>query len=147
MIEVHRPSRYAGHIMRRVLFICTHNSARSQMAEALLRKLRGAEYDVLSAGTSPTRVHPHVVKVMEEIGIDMSGHRAKAVDELAGRRFDLVVTVCDAAKEACPALQSAGERMHSSFEDPSAFRGTEQQSLAVYRRVRDEIKEWLETRF
>jgi len=130
-----------------VLFICTHNSARSQMAEGLLRELRGTKYIVHSAGTSPTRVQPRAVQVMNEIGVDISNHHAKSIEELSGTSFDIVVTVCDAAKETCPAFPGAGEHIHRGFEDPSAFTGTEQESLAVYRRVRDEIREWLEGRF
>ena len=112
-----------------------------------MRKLRGTEYAVYSAGTDPTGVRPSVVRVMDEIGIDVSNHHAKSVQELAGIRFDIVVTVCDAAEEACPAFPAAVEHIHKGFEDPSAFEGPEQEVLAAYRRVRDEIREWLEDRF
>ena len=133
--------------MQSVLFLCTHNSARSQMAEGLLRKFHGNRYDVHSAGIFPTSVQPHAVQVMNEIGIDLSNHHAKGILDLAGRSFDLVVTVCDAAKESCPVFPGESEHVHKGFEDPSAFTGSKQESLAAYRRVRDEIREWLEADF
>ncbi|MDY6966779.1 MAG: arsenate reductase ArsC [Halobacteriota archaeon] len=128
---------------KKVLFICTHNSARSQMAEGLLRHLYGDRYEVYSAGTEPSSVNPHAVKVMEEIGIDISTHRSKSVNELINNNFDFIVTVCDTAKETCPFFPGGGEKIHKSFEDPSGFLGTEDEIIAGFRRVRDEIRGWI----
>ncbi|MEM2878639.1 MAG: arsenate reductase ArsC [Candidatus Hadarchaeales archaeon] len=132
---------------KKVLFICTHNSARSQMAEGLLRSMYGDSYEVRSAGTKPAGVHPLAVRVMAEIGIDISGHRSKSVMEFLNDSFDYVVTVCDKASESCPFFPGAGEYIHMSFEDPAAAGGGEEEALRVFRRVRDEIKEWLRETF
>jgi arsenate reductase (thioredoxin) len=124
-----------------LLFLCTHNSSRSQMAEGLLRA-RGGRYTVYSAGTHPRGVHPLAVRAMAEIGIDISaaaGHHAKSLDEFAGRPVDLAVTVCDDAAEECPFFPGARRQEHWSFPDPSAATGTEEERLAVFRRVRDAI--------
>jgi arsenate reductase (thioredoxin) len=126
----------------RVLFLCTHNSSRSQMAEGLLRARGGNRYDVNSAGTDPQTVHPLAIQVMREIGIDISeaaGHRAKSMDEFRGQTIDLVVTVCDDAAEACPFFPGARRQIHWSFPDPSAVTGTEDERLAAFRSVRDAI--------
>lgn len=131
----------------RVLFVCTHNSARSQMAEGWLRALAGDRYEVSSAGTEPRGVNPLAAKAMAEVGIDLSGHRSEHVDRHLDPPADVVVTVCDSAKEACPYVPALRERMHQSFEDPSAATGTEEERLAVFRRVRDEIRDWLEATF
>jgi len=128
---------------RKVLFICTHNSARSQMAEGLLRTMYGDRYEAYSAGIKPTGVHPLAVRVMAEIGIDISHHRSKSVVEFLGAEFDYVVTVCDRAKESCPFFPGAREYIHVGFDDPAGFSGTEEESLSVFRRVRDEIKKWI----
>ena len=128
----------------RVLFICTHNSARSQMAEGLLRHLAGDRFEVESAGTEATHVRPLALEAMREIGIDISGQRSKTIDSLGDRRFDLVVTVCDSAREACPVFPGSTRRLHWSFDDPSAATGSERERLAVFRRVRDEIREKIE---
>lgn len=129
----------------RVLVLCTGNSARSQMAEGLLRHHAGDRYEIESAGVDPGRVRPEAIAVMREIGIDISGHRSKHVDEFAGQPFDYVLTVCDHANESCPVLPGQGRRLHRSFEDPAALHGDEQQRLTAFRRVRDEIGEYLRT--
>jgi arsenate reductase len=129
--------------MKKVVFICTHNSARSQMAEGLLRHLYGEEYEAFSAGTSQTGVNPFAVKVMEEIGIDISGARSKGIDEFTGTIFDYVITVCDHARQICPFLPAAIENLHAGFEDPAAFEGTDEAKLMKFREVRDETKRWI----
>lgn len=125
---------------RRVLFLCTHNSARSQMAEGLLRHLAGDRFDAYSAGTEATVVRPLAIRAMAELGIDISGHESKTLDRYLGEPFDAVVTVCDQAAEACPVFPGAKERLHWSFPDPSKATGTEAEQLAVYRDVRDAIR-------
>ena len=124
---------------KRVLILCTGNSARSQMAEGLLRNLAGDRFDVASAGVSPTEVRPEAISAMNEMGIDISRHRSKSVDEFAGQEFDYVITVCDNANEQCPVFPGNTERIHWSFDDPAAAQGDEQSRLAVFRCVRDEI--------
>jgi len=126
----------------RVLFLCTHNSSRSQMAEGLLRARGGGRFEAMSAGTHPRDVHPLAIRAMREIGIDIgaaAGHRAKGLDEFAGRPIDLVVTVCDDAAEECPFFPGARRQEHWGFPDPSAATGTEEERLAAFRRVRDAI--------
>ena len=125
---------------KRVLILCTGNSARSQMAEGLLRHDAGDEFEVESAGVEPSHVRPQAIEAMREIGIDISGHRSKSVDEFAGREFDYVITVCDNAKEQCPIFPGKTQRIHWSFDDPAAAEGDEAERLAVFRRVRDEIR-------
>lgn len=125
----------------RVLFLCTHNSSRSQMAEGLLRTLGGARYESLSAGTHPTAVNPLAKQVMSELGIDLSGHSAKSLDAFRGQTIDLVVTVCGEAAEECPAFPGARQQVHWGFEDPTKATGSEAERLAVFRRVRDGIAE------
>ena len=127
----------------RVLILCTGNSARSQMAEGLLRHDGGAAFEVASAGTKPSHVRPEAIAAMREIGIDISGHRSKSVDEFAGQEFDYVITVCDNAKESCPVFPAATKRIHWSLEDPAAVQGTEEQKLAEFRRVRDQLRSLL----
>jgi len=130
-------------LKEKVLFICTHNSARSQMAEGFLNALYGDRYEGSSAGIEPAQVNPYAIKVMAEIGIDISKHRSKSVEDFRGKNFDYVVTVCDHAKEVCPFFP--GEKiLHRSFEDPSEFKGNEDEILEEVRRVRDEIKDWIE---
>jgi thioredoxin type arsenate reductase len=128
----------------RVLFLCTHNSARSQMAEGILRSLAGDRFEVGSAGTEATRVHPLAIRAMQEIGIDLSPHTSKTVDALCDRPWDYVITVCDRANERCPLFPGQTVRLHWSFEDPSQARGTEDQRLDAFRRVRDQIHARLE---
>ena len=125
---------------KRVLILCTGNSARSQMAEGLLRHDGGRDFEVSSAGTRPSQVRPEAIEAMREVGIDISGHRSKSVDELADREFDYVVTVCDNAKESCPVFPGKTERIHWSFEDPAAVEGDWETRLAAFRRIRDEIR-------
>ena len=124
----------------RVLILCTGNSARSQMAEGLLRHDAGDVYEVFSAGTKPTRVRPEAISVMREVGIDISGHRSKSVDEFAGQDFDYVITVCDNAKESCPIFPTKTKRIHWSIEDPVAARGSAEEILTAFRRARDELR-------
>jgi arsenate reductase len=128
---------------KRVLFLCTHNSARSQMAEGLLRKVSGDQFDVFSAGTEETRVHPLAIEAMREIGIDISGHRSKTLDEFKGQQFDYVITVCDRANETCPIFPSDTQRIHWSFDDPSMATGNDEQLLRAFRSVRDGIQQRL----
>lgn len=130
---------------KRVLFLCTHNSARSQMAEGLLRHLAGDRYETFSAGTEQTRVHPLAIEAMREIGVDIRGHASKTLDAFAGERFDYVITVCDRANESCPLFPGDTERIHWSFDDPSAATGSDEQRLAAFRRIRDEIRQRLRT--
>jgi arsenate reductase len=124
---------------RRVLFLCTHNSARSQMAEGLLRHLAGDRFEAYSAGTEATQVRPLAIRAMAELGIDISQQRSKTLERYLSEPFDLVVTVCDRANESCPILPGTKQRLHWSFPDPSGASGTEDEQLAVYRQVRDAI--------
>ena len=124
----------------RVLILCTGNSARSQMAEGLLRHDAGDRFDVFSAGTKPTQVRPEAITVMQELGIDISSHRSKSVDEFAGQNFDYVVTVCDNATANCPVFPGNAKRIHWSFDDPAAVDGSPEHRLAAFRRVRDELR-------
>jgi arsenate reductase len=126
-----------------VLILCTGNSARSQMAEGLLRHDAGDRFEVESAGTQPSQVRPEAIVVMKELGIDISGHRSKSVDEFAGWKFDHVLTVCDNAKESCPIYAGHTNRLHHNFEDPAAAGGSENERLAVFRRVRDQLRDYL----
>ena len=131
---------------KKVLFVCTHNSARSQMAEGILNEFHGDRYEGYSAGVIPTKVNPYVVKAMAEIGIDISGNRSKSIEEFREEKFNYVVTVCDSAREACPFFP--GEKIiHQAFEDPSQFRGSEEEMLKQVRKVRNEIKEWIRETF
>jgi arsenate reductase len=124
----------------RVLILCTANSARSQMAEGLLRHDAGDRFNVYSAGIRPTQVRPEAITVMQELGIDISGHRSKSVDEFASQDFDYVVTVCDNAKASCPVFPGHTKQIHWSFDDPAAIEGSQEQRLAAFRRVRDELR-------
>ena len=130
---------------KRVLILCTGNSARSQMAEGLLRHDAGDRYEVSSAGTNPSSVRPEAIQALAELGIDIRHHRSKHVDELANQPFDYVLTVCDNARESCPVFPGAAKVIHHSFDDPAAAEGTEAEQLAEFRRVRDEIREYLKT--
>ena len=132
--------------MKEILFICTHNSARSQMAEALTNAYLSNKYKAFSAGTTATTVNPYVIKALNEIGIDTSKQRSKSINEFAGKQFDVVVTVCDHAKETCPFFPGK-KVIHKSFVDPSKFQGTKEQIMQQVRLVRDEIKEWLTKTF
>jgi arsenate reductase len=138
---------------KEVLFLCTHNSARSQMAEGLLRAIYGERYNAHSAGVQATSVDPRAVLVMKEIGIDISGQRSKSAEEFQGAIFDRAVTVCDKAKQVCPICSTqlelptkspkAKDVIHRSFEDPAVAGSSEEERLKVFRRVRNEIKEWI----
>lgn len=126
----------------RILFLCSGNSARSQMAEALLKKLGGDQYEVFSAGLEPKPIHPLTIKVLEEIGIDWSHSRAKPLSEFIGKsQFDYLITVCSRADERCPFFPGMGERLHWPFDDPAAVEGTDAEKLAAFRMVRDQIEE------
>jgi len=127
----------------RVLFLCTHNSARSQMAEAFLRATAGDRFEAGSAGTEKTSVNPLAIRVMAELGIDLGGHASKLYDDVASQAWDYLITVCDDANERCPWVPGSVQRLHWSFPDPSRAIGTEEQRLAVFRRVRDQIRERL----
>ncbi|HLA63328.1 MAG TPA: arsenic resistance N-acetyltransferase ArsN2 [Rhodothermales bacterium] len=129
-----------------VLFVCTHNSARSQMAEGLLRARYGDRYRAASAGTSPGRVHPLAVEAMREVGVDLASHHAKAVDAFPDGA-DVVVTVCDGAREACPYVPARDRNVHHGFPDPSAAEGTDAERLAAFRTVRDSIAVWIDAAF
>jgi arsenate reductase len=124
-----------------VLFLCTHNSARSQMAEGLLRSLGGDRFEPFSAGTEATHVRPLAIRAMAELGIDISKQESKTLDRYLGDRFDAVITVCDQANESCPVFAGARQRLHWSFPDPSTAQGSEDEQLAVYRQVRDAIRD------
>lgn len=129
---------------KRVLILCTGNSARSQMAEGLLKKLGADDFEVESAGVAPSRVRPEAVEAMREIGVDISSNRSKSVDEFTGRSFDYVITVCDNAKETCPVFSGMATRVHRSFEDPPpATAGDYESRLRIFRKVRDELSVWL----
>jgi arsenate reductase len=124
---------------QRALFLCTHNSARSQMAEGLLRHLAGDRFEAYSAGTEATHVRPLAVAAMAELMIDIAGQESKTLDRYLGEPFDAVITVCDQAAEACPVFPGAKRRLHWSFPDPSKATGSQERQLAVYRQVRDDI--------
>lgn len=132
---------------KRVLFLCTHNSARSQMAEGLLNGLYGNKFDVYSAGTHPSRVNPFAIQAMEEIGIDISHNTSKSLDTFKDMDIDYVVTVCDNAKESCPTFPGAKHNIHKAFRDPSQFRGKDEEILGEFRQVRDEIQNWIKSEF
>jgi arsenate reductase len=132
---------------KRILFVCTHNSARSQMAEGLVNALYGDRFQAFSAGMEATAVRPAAILVMAEIGIDISGHRSKGVNEFINQPFDYIVTVCDTARQSCPFFPGGKEYRHVTFEDPAACRGTEQDILTCFRRSRDEIRRWVEETF
>lgn len=133
---------------KRVLILCTGNSARSQMAEGLLRHDGGDGFEVESAGVRPSRVRPEAVEALREVGIDISGQHSKSADDFAGREFDYIITVCDHARETCPVFHGRAERIHRSFEDPPQPGAADPETtLAVFRRVRDEIRDWLRADF
>jgi len=146
-------SESKGPGKKKVLFLCFHNSARSQIAEGLLRAMHGDIYEVYSAGVEASKVDPRAVKVMSEIGIDISGQRSKAMNEYKGILFDLAVTVCDKAKEMCPICgvslsapanaPAAKETIHRNFKDPAVAAGSEADQIKAFRQARDEIKDWI----
>lgn len=126
-----------------VLILCTGNSARSQMAEGILRSIAGDKFEIDSAGVAPSAVRPEAVEVMSEIGIDISQHRSKSVDEFLDRTFDYIITVCDNAKETCPVFSGESERIHWSFVDPADKKGSLEERLTAFRDVRDQIMDRL----
>ena len=126
---------------KRVLFLCTGNSCRSQMAEGFLRHMAGDKFEVFSAGVKPTQVNPLAIKVMAEVGVDIFEHRSKSATEFIGQSFDYVVTVCDNAKQTCPVFPGRHEKLHWSLGDPAAAQGSEEANLAQFRKARDELKE------
>jgi arsenate reductase len=130
-----------------VLILCTGNSARSQMAEGLLRQICGDRFDIHSAGTRPIGVSPEAVEVLAEADIDISSNRSKSVDDFAGREFDYVLTVCDNARENCPYFPARTKLVHHAFEDPYFAQGGHEQRVAAYRRVRDQIDAYLRDDF
>ncbi len=129
------------------MFVCTHNSARSQMAEGLLRSLYGKRYEVFSAGTEPREVNPNAIEVMKEIGIDISNHYSKNIKDFIGEDFEYVITVCGGANESCPFFPGGKQQLHKDFEDPSSFSGNKEEVLAKFRKIRDELKEWIKEFF
>lgn len=129
------------------LFICTHNSARSQMAEGFLNHLYGDRYEAFSAGTEPSKVHPLAVAVMKEVGVDISSHQSKSVEKFIHQDINYVVTVCDKAKQSCPFFPGGKEILHQGFEDPSQASGSKDEILETFRRIRDDIKEWIKETF
>ena len=132
---------------KKILFICTHNAIRSQMAEGYMKAKYGDRYEVFSGGVEKGQVHPLAIAVMKEIGIDISGQRSKLIDEFYGTGIDTVVTVCDSAKAACPFFPGSKEEIHQGFSDPAAFTGTDEEIWAGFRRVRDEIIRWIDATF
>lgn len=132
---------------KKVLFICTHNSARSQMAESLVNHFYSDRFQAYSAGTQPGEVNPYAVRVMQEIGVDISKGQSKSLDPFLGQTIHLVVTVCDQAREACPFFPGAAAYAHKGFRDPSRAEGSDQEILSVFRAVRDEIRAWLDDYF
>ena len=130
-----------------VLFICTHNSARSQLAEAILQQKFGNYFETFSAGTNPTRINPYINQVLVEMGINTSSLKSKNVNVFLGQEIDLVVTVCDSAKETCPIFPGAKKYEHKSFNDPNQFIGSNDEILEAVRQLRDEISEWIEKNF
>jgi arsenate reductase (thioredoxin) len=128
----------------RVLFLCTHNSARSQMAEGFLRELAGDRFEVESAGTEQTRVNPLAIRAMQEVGVDLGGHRSKTLEQFLDQPWDYVITVCDSANERCPIFSGSARRLHWTFEDPSRATGNDDERLEIFRRIRDEISTRIE---
>jgi len=128
---------------KRILFLCTHNSCRSQMAEGLINHFLGDRYQAFSAGTEATRVNPLAARVMAEIGIDLAKHRSKTMDEFVSETFDYVITLCSDANEKCPLFFGGAQRVHLGFDDPSRLPGSDDEVLPEYRRVRDEIRKQL----
>jgi arsenate reductase len=133
--------------MKKVLILCTGNSARSQMAEGLLKHITKNAYNINSAGTKPSIVRPEAIRALAEIGIDISNNRSKSADEFSGEEIDYVLTVCDNAKENCPYFPAKTKLIHHSFEDPAEVEGDEETRLNAFRQVRDEIREYFENDF
>lgn len=134
-------------LKKTILFLCTHNSARSQIAEGLVNSFFYEKYKAYSAGTEPGKVNPFAIKALSEIGVDISSHYSKPIDEFNDKHFNYVVTVCDKAKESCPAYLNTDEFIHEGFEDPSSFEGSNDLKLEKFKEVRDSIRNWLECSF
>ena len=132
---------------KKILFICKHNAVRSQIAEGYMKARYGDRYEVSSAGIEATWVHPLAIEVMKEIGIDISGHRSKPVEEFFKERFDIVVTVCDEAAKVCPFIPGAGEVINQNFPDPSVYQGSREDVLSGFRSLRDQIIRWIDLNF
>ncbi|OGD54358.1 ArsC family transcriptional regulator [Candidatus Bathyarchaeota archaeon RBG_13_38_9] len=132
---------------KKILFICTHNSARSQIAEGFIKSQYGEQFEAFSAGTKPTKVSPYAIRAMLEIGIDISKHQSKSVNNFEGIKFDYVITVCAQAKESCPFFPGAKFFIHKSFEDPSSLEGTEEEIMENFRKAREQIREWIVNEF
>ena len=126
---------------KKVLILCTGNSCRSQMAEGILRRMAGDKFEVFSAGVKPTQVNPLAIRVMAEIDIDISKHKSKSAAQFTGQSFDYLITVCDNAQKTCPAYPGRYEKIHWNLEDPAEAKGSEEERLVVFRRIRDEIKD------
>jgi arsenate reductase (thioredoxin) len=131
----------------KVLFLCNHNAARSQMAEGLLKSLYGKYYYVYSAGNNPSRLSPYAVKVMAEVGVDISKYQSKSLKEFEEIEFDYVVTVCGGSEEACPVFLGGKQYLHKPFDDPASVNGNEDDKIIAFRRIRDELKIWIEKTF
>ena len=129
---------------KKVLFVCTQNSARSQMSEAILRHFHGDKYEAFSAGIKPYIVNPVAIEVMKNIGVDMSSHRSKSIDEYIHQEFDAVITVCDNAKEQCPHIAGSKRKLHHTFANKVPVTGTDREIYEGFERLRDEIKNWLD---
>lgn len=136
-----------GPSRRTILFICIGNASRSQMAEGYVNARMGDRYEASSAGLNPEKVSRKAIAVMKEIGIDISGHRSKSVEEFYGKEFDYVVTLCDEAEDECPHFLKGKDYIHKGFKDPCVARGTEEELLDVYRRTRDDIVRWIDRVF
>ena len=126
--------------MKKVLFLCTGNSCRSQMAEGFLRHMASDKFQVFSAGVKPTNLNPYAVKVMAEVGIDISSHQSKSVDKFLNQKFDFVITVCDNSKQTCPLFSGQHQKIHWDIEDPADVKGSEEEKLIFFRKVRDKIR-------
>jgi arsenate reductase len=132
---------------KRILFICVHNSARSQMAEGLVNALYAVRFQAVSGGVEPTLVHPAAIRAMAEIGIDISSHRSKSINEFMDQPFDTVVMVCDDSQTGCPFFPGGKEYIPHAFDDPAACTGTDEEIMNCFRRIRDEIRAWIEETF
>ncbi len=131
----------------KILFICTHNSVRSQMAEGIANSMFGDSFEAYSAGTSPSSVNPYAISAMKDIGINIENNRSKSVNEFNDLNFDYAVTVCDSARESCPVFTGAKKVIHKSFNDPSSTTGNSEEILEEFKSVRDQIKTWIEEEF
>jgi arsenate reductase len=132
---------------KKVLFLCTHNSARSQMAEGILRSLYGDKYEAFSAGSAPGKLNPNAIEVMKEIGIDISSHYSKSIMDFFEEDFDYVITVCSGSEESCPFFPGGKKQIHKDFEDPASFSGSAQEIRKKFREIRDQINKWIEETF